>query len=86
MTMRGIARGRIIELEEPLPYAEGQAVNVSVEALSSAPPRGSGAAILQALRENAPIDSETMDEFDRIIKESRLPPSPGGIFDDLRDE
>jgi hypothetical protein len=33
MTYKGIARGKIIELEERLPYSEGQAVSVSVEAL-----------------------------------------------------
>jgi hypothetical protein len=33
MTYKGVAKGKIIELEEALPYSEGQAVSVSVEAL-----------------------------------------------------
>lgn len=33
MTYKGVAKGKIIELEESLPYSEGQAVSVSVETL-----------------------------------------------------
>lgn len=32
MTYKGVAKGKIIELEEALPYSDGQAVSVSVEA------------------------------------------------------
>lgn len=31
MTYKGIAKGKTIELEEPLPYSEGQPVSVSIE-------------------------------------------------------
>ncbi len=82
MTMRGIARGRIIELEEPLPYADGQAVDVSVNASTDLPPIGSGARILHTLRTAPAVDPAAVDELERIIRESKRPAPPGGAFDD----
>ena len=37
MTYKGIVRGKTIELEEQLPYPEGQPVSVSVEPLQAKP-------------------------------------------------
>jgi hypothetical protein len=50
MTYKGVAKGKIIELEEALPYSDGQAVSVSVEALHPELQPGSGAAILKVMR------------------------------------
>lgn len=50
MSYRGLTKGRTIELEEPLPFPEGQAVRVSVEPWGSTARLGSPQAILQAVR------------------------------------
>ena len=47
MTYKGVAKGKIIELEEALPYSDGQAVSVSAEALHSDLLPGSAPAILR---------------------------------------
>jgi len=80
MTARGIIRGTTIELDEPLPFAEGQAVQVQVEpAVSSR--RGSPAAILEVMRNSPRVPREDVDELNRLIEEGKLPVSEGGIFD-----
>jgi hypothetical protein len=43
MRFRGVARGKIIELDEVLPYAEGCLVNVIVEPENVIPQPGSPA-------------------------------------------
>jgi len=73
MTYRGVARGKPIELEEPLPFSEGQPVAVSVEPLTSSPLRGSPTAILQAMRQPPHVSPEDVDELERAIRESMLP-------------
>lgn len=73
MTCRGIVKGKTIELEESLPYREGQLVMVSVlPSLEDAPP-GSAAAIRSALDAMGPIDPDIIDEFERAIEERKAP-------------
>lgn len=45
MIYKGVARGKIIELEEPLPYPEGEPVSVTVEPFAGQLLEGSPAAI-----------------------------------------
>jgi hypothetical protein len=62
MTYKGVARGKIIELEEPLPYSEGQAVSVSVEAFHPKLVPGSATAILEVIRCLPDLDPHDVDE------------------------
>jgi hypothetical protein len=83
MTCQGTIQGGAIQLNRPLPFADGQAVNVSIEPVEQDdPPPGSPAAILAALKSTPPIDPSIVDEFERIIEESKRPIQPGGIFDE----
>jgi hypothetical protein len=73
VTYRGTVKGKTIELSEALPYPEGQCVDVSVVPHQADLRRGSSAALLKLMDELGPADPETMDQFDGILTESRLP-------------
>jgi hypothetical protein len=81
---RGIARGKMIELDLPLPYNDGQAVTVSVEPLATEFPLGSPAVILDAIRQLAAVRGEDVDELERSIEASQLPVIEHGLFDKER--
>ena len=83
MIYKGIANGRIIQLEQPLPYSNGQAVSVSVEALVD---NGQGIAqrILDAMHAPPHLDPRDVDEMERLIRDGSLPMRDAGIFDDER--
>jgi hypothetical protein len=81
MKYKGIVRGRTIELDEPLPYAEGQEVDVEVE-LVRKPVKGSPQAILLAMSEPPHLSSEDVDALERAIEEGQLPFIDEGIFDE----
>jgi hypothetical protein len=80
MTYRGVARGSTIELDEPLPYADGQAVNVRVEPASDFR-KGDPQAVLEAVRAMPPLSGEDVDALERAIEEGRLPVRYEGVFD-----
>jgi hypothetical protein len=82
MTYRGVARGKTIELEEALPYPEGQSVTVSVEAMARDHLPGSPAAILEAMHDIPHLSAEDIDALERAIEQGRLPVRQGGIFDE----
>ncbi len=67
MIYRGIVKGRMIELEELLPYPEGQAVSVSVKLLTTHLHSGSPAAIRQVMHEPPHLNREDVDELERAI-------------------
>jgi hypothetical protein len=67
-----VARGNRIEFDEPLPFADGQKVRVSVEPLSAHLRRGSAAAILRAVHSAPHLDSADVDELERLIEEGKL--------------
>jgi hypothetical protein len=81
MTYKGIARGRTIELEESLPYSEGQRLSVSVEPLPSAPEKGSPSAVLKVMRELPQLRPEDVDELEAIIERGKLPVQARGVFE-----
>ena len=81
MTYKGLAKGKIIELEEPLPYCEGQPVTVSVDLSEAEQEQGSPLAILQVLQQLPDLQSVDIDELERVIKEGRLPVKFAGQFD-----
>jgi hypothetical protein len=80
MTYKGVAKGKIIELEQPLPYSEGQAVSVSVEALHPERQPGSAAAILKAMRSLPGLNPDDVDELEQQIRQGRLPAREEGEF------
>jgi len=79
MTYKGIAKGKIIELEEPLPYSEGQPVSVSIERLRPEVQPGSAAAILKVLRDLPQLNPEDVDALEQAIEQGRLPVRVEGI-------
>lgn len=84
MTYKGIARGKTIELEEPLPYPEGQPVNVSVKPWAGQSHPGSPAAIRQVMHEPPHLKWEDVDELERAIEGGKLPVNQESVFDEKR--
>ncbi len=84
MTCKGIARGKLIELEEPLPFSEGQRLKVSVEPTQDDAHLGSPTLVLEAVSKPPHLDCADVDEFERAIDEGRLSVRPNGVFD-IRD-
>ena len=81
MTYKGVAKGKIIELEEALPYSDGQAVSISVEALHPDLQPGSAAAILKVMRSLPDLNPDDIDELERLIRQGRLPVRMQGEFE-----
>ena len=81
MTYKGIAKGKTIELEKPLPYRNGQPVSVSVEALAKRPSRGSPSAVIKAMHRPPHLSPEDLDELEKAIEHGKLPVRSGGVFD-----
>lgn len=81
MTYKGVAKGKIIELEEALPYSDGQAVSVSVEALNPELQPGSAAAILKVMRSLPDLNPDDVEELERLIRQGRLPVRMQGEFE-----
>jgi hypothetical protein len=82
MTYKSVARGKTIELDEPLPVPDGQAVTVSIGLTPAAHAPGSPAAILEALAQLPHIDPEAVDELERAIQDTKRPASYEGVFDE----
>lgn len=82
MNYKGIAKGKTIELDEPLPYPEGQPVSVLVEPLDEQPQLSMAAAIRQIMHEPPHINWDYVDELERVIQEGRLPVYQGSVFDE----
>lgn len=72
MTYKGIAKGKTIELEEPLPYSEGQPISVSIESLRPEVQPGSAVAILKVMRDLPQLNPEDVDELEQAIEDSKL--------------
>jgi len=81
MTYKGVAKGKIIELEEALPYSDGQAVSVSVEALHPDLQPGSAPAILRVMRSLPDLNPDDVDELEQLIRKGRLPMRMQGEFE-----
>jgi hypothetical protein len=81
MTYKGVAKGKIIELEESLPYSDGQAVSVSVEALHPDLQPGSAPVILKVMRSLPDLNPDDVDELEQLIRQGRLPVRMQGEFE-----
>ena len=73
MTYKGVAKGRIIELEEVLPYTEGQAVSVSIAPLGEHPQAGLAFAIRNVMHEPPHLQWTLVDEMEQAIAQGKLP-------------
>ena len=82
MQYKGVARGKIIELDEVLPYVEGLLVNVIVEPGDSSLQAGSPAVIRQAMHEPPHLTQEDVDELEQATAAGQLPVRNKGVFDD----
>ena len=82
MVYRGVARGRIIELDETLPFDEGQVVNISVEPFAAKTLAGSPQAVLAAIRALPDIDAADVQCLEAAIAGGRLPVSTRSVFAD----
>lgn len=86
MTYKGVARGKTIELDEVLPFPEGEPVSVSVQPLKSELRPGSAQAIRQAMHEPPHLSEEDVAALERAIEESKLPVNFRGVFDEASEE
>ena len=82
MTYIGVAKGRTIELEEELPYPEGQPVRISVELFAGQPHPGSPAAIRRVMHEPPHLRQEDVAELEQAIEEGKLPVRQKSVFDE----
>jgi hypothetical protein len=84
MIYKGLAKGKIIELEESLPYREGQPIRISVDIITEHSGLGSPKAVLLAMHEPPHLRPEDVDELEQEIEKSKLPMRQKGIFDRVK--
>ena len=82
MTYKGVAKGKIIELEEELPYSDGQAVSISIAPLDLQFQASTAAAIRKAMHEPPHLKWIDVDQMGEAIVQGRLPVRQGSVFDD----
>lgn len=73
MTYKGVARERIIELDELLPYPQGQALTVVVQPLHREAEIGSPERVRSAMHALPHLDPMDVDDLETCIKNGRLP-------------
>jgi hypothetical protein len=81
MHARGTAKGKIIELDEALPYVDGCPVRIMVEPEEVAL-RGSPAAIRQVMHEAPHLAAADLEALDQAIEAGRLPVQERPVFED----
>jgi hypothetical protein len=82
MTYKGVAKGRLIELEEALPYTEGQPVNVTITPIDQHPQARLAIAIQNVMHEPPHLQWTVVDEMEQAIAQGRLPVRHESVFDD----
>ena len=85
MTGRARFDGKVFVPIDPVHMAKDQIVELDVRA-NTTPARGSGAALLEAVRSMPPLEPGDADALERSIEAGKLPVRNEGIFDDLRGE
>ena len=85
MTIRARFDGRVFVPLGPVELPNDQVVELEVRE-QTVPPKGSPAAILQALRDMPPLEPGDIEALERSIEEGKLPVRNAGMFDDLRQE
>ena len=74
---KGVARGRVVQLEAGASLPKGTAVTVLLEE----PTKGSPAAVLAALRRLPDPRPGDVDELEQMIELGKRPTRPEGMFD-----
>jgi hypothetical protein len=82
MNYKGWIKGRTIEVAEPLPFAEGQLVKVSLEAMASSARSGSPQAILEATRQSPHLLQADVAALETAIQDAKLPAVEGFVLND----
>ena len=85
MTIRARFDGAAFIPIDRVDLAKDQLVELYVVE-TTAPPRGSAAAVLEAMRSAPHIPKEDLDELERLIEEGKRPIRYEGVFDDLREQ
>ena len=87
MVYRGVARGKVIELEDDVSLPEGTEVEVLIkeekvgEPARSGHPKGSPKALLAALNFPAQCTSEDVEALEQSIRQGKQPVRFEGIFE-----
>jgi hypothetical protein len=81
-TLRAKFDGRVLIPIGPVDLPTNRELEIQVHELGD-PPRGSPAALVEAMKRFAPISREDADALDRAIDEGKLPPTEKGVFDEL---
>ena len=82
MSYTGWIKGRTIELDEPLPFADGQAVKISVETTGVIVRAGSPQTVLEASRQLPHLPPATVVDLEAAIRAAKIPPSDGFMLND----
>ena len=83
MTTTGVVRGQTIVLDRPVPFDEGQQVNVDVKATEDGElPLGSPQRLLRTLRSMSPLSKEAADEFEQALSVCEAPANYSSVFDE----
>ena len=82
MSYTGWIKGRTIELEEPLPYADGQVVKVSIETTVPVTRAGSPRAVLAATRQSPHLPPADVAALEAVMLDAKLPPHDGLMLND----
>lgn len=80
MIVRGIARGRMIELDSELPLPNGQPVRVQVDATTNG--AWSVEQLIRAVQGPPHVTDEDVDELERSIEEAKISVKSGDLFGD----
>ncbi len=82
MSYRGWIKGRTIEMDEPLPFAEGQAVKVFVETMAPSARSGSPRTILEATHQFPHLVQADIAALEAAIQDAKLPTGEGFILNE----
>ena len=82
MSYKGIAKGKMIELEESLPYTEGQPVHVEVTLVAAELQAGSPLAVRRAMHEPPHLTGEDVNELEHALEHAKLSVRDESIFAD----
>ena len=82
MSYTGWINGRTIELDEPLPFADGQAVKVSVETVAPVTRAGSPRTVLAATRQSPHLPPADVAALEAALLAAKLPTHDGLMLND----
>ena len=82
MSYTGWIKGRTIELDEPLPFTDGQLVKVSLETMAPSGRSGSPQAVLEATRQSPHLIQADVAALEAAIHDAKLPAHEGFMLND----